>query len=54
MAKVNGVSTVGCIKKIKLLKHRIFARGGGLEGVDLGTGGEQGDLTGAVELIDLP
>ena len=53
MAKVNGVGTVGCIKKIKLLKHRIFARGGGLEGVDLGTGGEESDLTWSFELIHL-
>ena len=35
MAKVNGVGAVGCIKKIKLLEHRIFARGGRLEGINL-------------------
>ena len=53
MAKMNGVSTVGCIKKIKLLKHRIFARGGSLEGVDLGAGGEESDLSWSFELIHL-
>ena len=35
MPKVNGVGAVGCIKKIKLLEHRIFARGGRLEGINL-------------------
>ena len=53
MAKVNGVGAVGCIKKIKLLQHRIFTRSGSLEGVDLGTGGEESDLTWSFELIHL-
>jgi hypothetical protein len=48
MAKVNGVGAVGCIKKIKLLQHRIFSRGGGLKGVDLGAGGKENDLARAV------
>ena len=51
---MDGVGAVGGIEKIKLLYHGIFARGGGLKSINLGTGGEEGDLTGAVELIDLP
>ena len=53
VAKVDGVVAVGCIKKIKLLQHRIFSRGGGLKGIDLGAGGEESDLARAVEIIDL-
>ena len=53
MAKVNGVGTVGCIKKIKLLEHRIFTRSGSLEGIDLGTCGKQSNLAWALQLIDL-
>ena len=52
MAKVNGVSAVGCIKKIKLLKHRIFTSGGSLEGIDLGAGREESDLTRAGNLVE--
>jgi hypothetical protein len=45
MAKVNGVGTVGCIKKIKLFEHRIFTRSGSLEGINLGTGCEESYLS---------
>ena len=45
MTKVNGVGAVGCVKKIKLLDHRIFTRGGSLEGINLGTGCEESYLS---------
>ena len=53
MAKMNSVGAVGCIKKIKLLQHRIFTRGGSLKGIDLGTCGKQSNLAWALQLIDL-
>ena len=53
MTKVNGVGAVGCVKKIKLLEHRIFTRGGSLEGIDLGTCGKQSNLAWVLQLIDL-
>ena len=53
VTKVDGVGAVGCIKKIKLLQHRIFSGGWGLKGIDLGAGGEESDLARAVEIIDL-
>ena len=53
VAKVDGIRAIGCIKKIKLLEHGIFSRGWGLKGIDLGAGGEQGDLTRTFQLVDV-
>jgi len=53
MAKVNGIGAVGRVEKIEFLEHRFFGGGGCLEGVDLGAGGEKGDLTWAGQLVDL-
>ena len=53
VAKVDGICAIGCIKKIKLFEHGIFPGGRGLEGIDLGAGGKQGDLARTFQLIDL-
>ena len=40
------------VEHVKFLQHWIFGGGGGLEGVDLGTGGEKDDSAGLRNLVD--
>ena len=41
-----------CVEHIKFLQHWILGGGGGLEGVDLGAGGEKNDPAGLRNLVD--